>query len=103
MKSVFYMALVLSVLMVAASIDSIPDPPALTPQTANLKASCLRSFTSGFREQRVTCYSACILTHVPTHRVSLGLEDATRPTHSSGWITLAAFAGGPSPPSRPIL
>jgi hypothetical protein len=103
MKSVFYLALVLSVLMVAASIDSVPDPPALAPQTVNLKASCLRSFTSGLREQRVTCYSACILSHTPTHCVGLGLEDATSPTHSSDRIALAAFAGDPSPPIRPIL
>jgi hypothetical protein len=96
MKSISYMVLVLSVLMVAASIDAVPDPPAVTPHTVNVKASCLREFVGGFREQRLVCESACISPHVPIHRVSLA--DATKPKRSSDWITLAGHAADPSPP-----
>lgn len=37
MKSLVYIALVLSVLMVAASVDAIPDPPAINPHSLDHK------------------------------------------------------------------
>jgi hypothetical protein len=96
MKSVLYIASVLSLLLVTASIDSVPDPPAVTPHAASVKACCLRDFSDGFRGQRLACDSDCISRTVPIHRVSL--EDATRPRHSTDWITLAAYAADSSPP-----
>jgi hypothetical protein len=96
MKSISYAALVLSVLMVAATVDDIPDPPAVPPHTVTVKASCQREFVGSFREQGLTCASACISPHVPIHRV--GLADANEPKRSSNWIRLTAFATDPSPP-----
>lgn len=96
MKSTSYAVLVLSVLMVAASIDAVPDPPAVTPHSLSVKAHCLREFVGAFREQRLTCASAYTSLHVPINRVSL--PDATRPKRSSDWITLAGYAADPSPP-----
>ena len=96
MKFVLYMASLLSLLMVAAYIDSVPDPPAVTPHAASVKVCCLRDFSDGLRGQRLACDSDCISRPVPIHGVSL--ENATRPRHSSDWITLAAYAADSSPP-----
>src|SRR5579872_6309322 len=96
MKSISYVVMVLSVLMVAASIDAVPDPPAVTPHTSNLQAPCPREFVAGFREPRVTCASAYISFHAPIHAVSR--VDATKPKRSSDWMTLGAYAADSSPP-----
>jgi hypothetical protein len=96
MKSISYLALVLSVLIVAASIDAVPDPPAVPPHTVNVKASCVRGFVSGFREYRLPCDLAGISSHVPIDRVSTA--DRTKPKRSNDWITLTAYAADSSPP-----
>ena len=54
MRSISQVALVLSVLMVVATIDAVPDPPAVAPHTVELKVSCLRAFVGEFREQPLT-------------------------------------------------
>lgn len=95
MKSLSYVVFVLSALMVSASMDAVPDPPALTPHTVNVKALCLREFVGAFREQRLT-YALFISPHVTIHPVSPA--DATKPKRSSDWITLAGYATDPSPP-----
>src|SRR6266404_933986 len=95
MKSISYAVLILSGL-VAASIDAVPDPPAVTSHTVNVKAPCLREFVGAFGEQRLTSDSACISPHAPIHLVSL--PDATKPKRSSDWIALAGHAADPSPP-----
>ena len=96
MKSISYLVLILSGLMVAASIDAVPDPPAVRSDTANVKAPCLREVVVAFDEQRLTSDSAGISSHVPIHLVSL--PDATKPKRSSDWIALAGHAADPSPP-----
>jgi hypothetical protein len=96
MKSISYVVMVLSVFMVAAAIDAIPDPPAVTPHTVNVKDSCPRGFDGGFREQRLTCDSACISPYVPIQRISR--VDATKPKRFSDWIALTGYAADPSPP-----
>ena len=95
MKSISYLALVLSVFMVAATIDAVPDPPAVAPHTVDVKDSCLREFVSDFHEQPLTGDLTCI-SHAPIHRVSL--SDAAEPKRSSDWITLAGYAADSSPP-----
>src|SRR6266481_8116246 len=96
MKSISYLVLIVSGLMVAASIDTVPDPPAVRSDTANVKAPCLREVVVAFGEQRLTSDSACISPHVPRHLVSL--PDATAPKRLSDWIALAGHAADPSPP-----
>jgi hypothetical protein len=94
MRRISYVALALSVLMVTATVDSVPDPPAVTPHTVDVKA-CLRDFVGAFREPRLTCDSDCISAHFPMHLVSLA--DAPKPKRSSDRI-LAVYATDPSPP-----
>ena len=96
MKSICYIALALGALMAAASIDAVPDPPAVNPHTVSLKAGCLRELVDGFREQRLTCDSAYISPRVPVHRVNL--TNAAEPNRPSDGIALTGHAADPSPP-----
>ena len=96
MKSISQVALVLSVLMVAATIDAVPDPPAVAPHTVGLKVCCLRAFAGDFRERPLTG-DLTSNSHAPIHGVSLA--DATEPKRSSDWITLAGYAADSSPPA----
>jgi hypothetical protein len=96
MKSISHVALVLSVLMVAASLDTVPDPPAVAPHTVGLKISCLRAFVGDFREQPLTG-DLTSNSHAPIH--GLSPADATEPKRSSDWITLAGYAADSSPPA----
>ncbi len=96
MKSICYMVLALGALILVASIDAVPDPPAVNPHSASVKAPCLREFAGGFREERVTCNSASISPHVPIRRARL--TDAVDPNRPSAGIALTGHAADPSPP-----
>lgn len=96
MKSISQVALVLSVLMVSATIDAVPDPPAVAPHTVELKVSCLRAFVGDFREQPLTGDLTSNF-HAPIHGVNIA--DAAEPRRSSDWITLAGYAADSSPPA----
>jgi|SRR5579871_1387355 len=96
MKFISYLVLVVCALVLAATLDAVPDPPAVAPHAVSAKASCLSEFVGAFREQRLTSDSAWTLPYAPLHGGSLA--DAARPKRSGDWIALAAYAGDPSPP-----
>jgi hypothetical protein len=95
MRFISHVALVLTVFMVVAIVDAVPDPPAVTPHTVDLKVSCPREFVGDFHNQALTGDLACN-SHAPLHR--LGLVDAPEPKRSSDWIKLAGYAADSSPP-----
>jgi hypothetical protein len=95
MRLISCAALVLIALLVAATVDEVPDPPAVTQHTVNVKASCLRDVVSDIREQGLSCDLHCISLQIPIHRVRL--VDAPKPTRSNDWI-LAGCATDTSPP-----
>lgn len=95
MKSISYLALVLSVFMVAATIDAVPDPPAVAPHTVDVKDSCLREFVGDFHKQPLTANLGCD-SNAAIHPVAWA--NATEPKRSSDWITLAGYAADSSPP-----
>ncbi len=96
MKTIGYMILALGALMVVASIDTIPDPPAVNPHTVDVKASCERDVAAGLREQDTICDSASISSHAAILRVNL--RDAAAPHRPNDWIALSGHAADPSPP-----
>jgi hypothetical protein len=96
MKFISHVALVLCVFLVAASVDAVPDPPAVTPHTVDVKVSCLRDFVGSFREGLLTGDLACQSPHAPTHRVSCAND--TEPKRSNDWNALAVYAADSSPP-----
>jgi hypothetical protein len=96
MKSFSLAVFALIVLTLAASIDNIPDPPAISPHSVDVQASCLREFTGVLRAQLPALYAIRLSPRVPIHRVSPA--DPVKPKRSSDWIRLAGYASDPSPP-----
>jgi hypothetical protein len=95
MKSLVYIALLLSALMVAASVDAVPDPPAVNPHTLDLKIGGLLEIADGCPEQ--SRYGVLpYLVPVPLQRVDfIEMLNAGR---LSGQIAWVSAAGDPSPP-----
>lgn len=97
MKSIWHIALLLCVFLVIASVDAIPDPPAVAPHSVDVKVSCLRDFAGSFREEPLTGDLASNLQHSPIHRPTP--VDEAEPMRSSDWIALAGYAADSSPPA----
>ena len=96
MKSLAYIALVLSVLMVAASVDAVPDPPAVNPHSLDLKIVGLLEVPDVSPELRLYGISTYLILFLPLRRVDF-IENvkASRP---SDQIARMNTAGDPSPP-----
>jgi hypothetical protein len=96
MKSLAYIALVLSVLMVAASVDAVPDPPAVNPHSSYLKTVGLLEVpdaSPGLRLHGVSPYLALFL---PLRRVDF--IETVKSSRPSDRIARVSTAGDPSPP-----
>jgi len=96
MKLLSLAVFALIALTFAASIDNIPDPPAVSPHSVDVKAACLRELAGAFRTQLPALDAVCVSPRVPLHPVSLA--DSVKPKRSSDWIRLAGYATDPSPP-----
>src|SRR5271169_2566382 len=97
MESISHIALILCVFLVIASVDAIPDPPAVTPHTVDVKVSCLRDFAGSFREEPLIGDLACLSHHSPIHR--LHPAEQAKPTRSSDCIASAGSVADSSPPA----
>lgn len=96
MKSLAYIALVLSVLMVAASVDAVPDPPAVNPHSLDLKIVGLLEVPDVSPELRLYGTSPYLILFLPLRRVDfIENVNAGRP---SDQIARMNTAGDPSPP-----
>jgi hypothetical protein len=96
MKSLAYIALVLSVLMVAASVDAAPDPPAINPHSIDLKIVGMLEVpdvSPGLRLYGALPNLALLL---PLRRVDF-IENL-RISRPSDPIARLSTAGDPSPP-----
>ena len=95
MKSLAYIALVLSVLMVAASVDAVPDPPAINQHCLDFKTVGLEvpDISPELRLHGVAPYLAPF---VPLR--SVDCIEAVKSTRPSDQIARANIAGDPSPP-----
>jgi hypothetical protein len=96
MKSLAYIALVLSVLMVAASLDAVPDPPAISPHSLDLKIVGLLEVPDASPELRLYGTLPYLALFLPLRRVDfIENVEAGRPTDP---IARLSTAGDPSPP-----
>jgi len=96
MKSLAYIALVLSVLMVAASVDAVPDPPAVNPHSLDLKIVGLIEVPDVSPELRLYGVPPCLALFLPLRRVDfIEVLNSSRP---SDQIARVNTAGDPSPP-----
>jgi hypothetical protein len=94
--SVRYVVLVLCVLLVASSLDSIPDPLAVSPHAVNSKAFGLREMIGAFQEQRMDCRAISAAPLLPLRCfVPAYAGKLHRPCDE---IALTGYAADPSPP-----
>ena len=96
MKSLVYIALVLSVLMVAASVDAVPDPPAVNPHSSDLKIVGLLEVPDTSPEQRLHGVVPCLAVFLPVRRFDF--IETVQPSRPSDQIAWVSAAGDPSPP-----
>ena len=96
MKSLVYIALVLSVLMVAASVDAVPDPPAINPHSLDLKTVGLLEVPDVSPELRLHGLSPYLALFLPLRRIDF-IETVTS-SRPSDQIARMNTAGDPSPP-----
>jgi len=96
MKSLAYIALVLSVLMVAASVDAVPDPPAVNPHSLDLKMVGLLEVPDVSPELRLYGVPPSLALFLPVRRVDF--IETVKPSRPSDQIVRVSAAGDPSPP-----
>ena len=96
MKSLAYIALVLSVLMVAASVDAVPDPPAINPHSFDLKIVGLLEVPDASPELRLSGAPLSLALLLPVRRMDF-IETA-KSSRPSDRIARVNTAGDPSPP-----
>jgi len=94
MKSVSCTIWILAALLLAAVLDDIPDPPAVSPRAAACKVLHLRDYYCDTAIQR----GDSLATAVP-FPVSLVARDTCEPCRPSDCMTLTGQAADSSPPA----
>ncbi len=82
MKSESCTIWVLGALMMLASFDALPDPPAVNPRTV-IGASSLSEATGGLSERRLNCDSSCTSAHLRSRWIAY--TSADEPKVPSDW------------------
>ena len=95
MKTNSYLLWILGAVLALASVDTIPDPPAVNPHTVNV-ASRLCDFGCGASEQRLNCGWFCFSSHL--HATRIAFISASEPSLPRDWIVLTGQAADTSPP-----
>jgi len=96
MKLSSYLFWVLGAVIAIASVDTIPDPPAVNPHNANI-ISRLCDQAGGKCEQRLTYGWFCFSSHLQATRIAL--TSASEPSLPRDWIVLTGQAADSSPPT----
>jgi hypothetical protein len=85
----------LGLLIGIASVDTIPDPPALNPHTFSV-ASRLREARGGVCERRLNSDWSCTC-HLQVRWMTF--TSVCEPDLPNDWIAITGFAADPSPPA----
>jgi hypothetical protein len=95
MKSMSCTIWVLGLLLAIASLDTLPDPPAVSPRTVS-GISFLREVGSDMRERQLNCD----LSISSLHQVRwIAFTSACEPNPFKDLIVLTGLAADPSPPA----
>jgi len=94
--SIGCVAMALCVLLVASSLDSIPDPLAVNPHSLNSKVFCLREMAGRVQEQRIDCHAICA---APSPLRCFDMANAGKLSRPCDDIALVSYAADPSPPA----
>jgi hypothetical protein len=95
MKSKAVIIWVLGVLMVTASLDAVPDPPAVNPHTVDV-AFLPCEAPGGLCEGRSNYAWSSSSSHFQVRWIAF--TSASEPNPPMGWIVLIGQAADPSPP-----
>ena len=95
MKSLAYIALLLSVLMVAASVDAVPDPPAVNPHSLDLRIVGLE-VPDVSPEVRLYGVPPSLAFFLPLRQIDF--FEMVKSNRPSDQIARVNTAGDPSPP-----
>jgi hypothetical protein len=101
MKTIRCTIWILGALLVIATLDALPDPPAMDPHTVKAKASCLREYSGEDGVQYLSCgHFSCaspkVAPGLPTQRA--GWADGGEPNRTTGGSALVRHAADSSPP-----
>jgi len=88
-------ALLLCAFLVAGSLDSVPDPPAIRPHSTDLKFFNAREAASD-AQQHFNCGIASVVSCAPVRFIAPASEQM--PRESTPSVVLSRFASDPSPP-----
>jgi hypothetical protein len=95
MKSVSCTIWIVAALLVVAALDTLPDPPAVSPNTAISKVIQMHDYSCDIAPQR--CETRAIADRVP---FSLVAADICKPNRPSNRIVVTGQAADTSPPAR---
>lgn len=96
MKSKPYLTWVLGALMAIASVDTVPDPPAVNPHTGSI-ASHLYKERGGVCERRRLTSDWSYSSHLQICWIAFTSCD--EPNLPSDWMAVTGFAADSSPPA----
>ena len=97
MKTHSYLLWILGVVLALASVDTIPDPPAVNPHTVSVVSQFSDSGASG-SEQRLNNGWFCFSSQL--HAARIAFTSASEPSLPRDSIVLTGQAADTSPPSR---
>jgi hypothetical protein len=97
MKTHPYLLWILGAVLAVASVDTIPDPPAVNPHTTNV-VSRLSDSVGGAPEERLNCGWFCFSSHL--HATRIAFISASEPSLPRDCIVLTGQAADTSPPVR---
>jgi hypothetical protein len=86
---------VFGAVLVIASVDTIPDPPAVNPHTVSI-ISILCEAGGAIYKQNLDCDWSCLSSHLQARWIALTL--AFEPSLPSDWIVMTGQAADSSPP-----
>jgi len=98
MKVNLYLFWILGVVIAIASVDTIPDPPAVNPHTVNVVSKVCEA-GGGLHEQHLNCDWSCFSSQLQARWIAL--TSAYDPSLPSDWIVLTGQAADSSPPLGP--
>jgi hypothetical protein len=89
--------LALTALLLIASVDAVPDPPAVNPHTTEVKTACLTECPESFCLQILSSACPGASSDASPHYISLVRDSETN--RPSDRIVLSGQATDPSPPA----
>jgi len=95
MKTHPYLLWILGAILALASVDTIPDPPAINPHTVKVVSRLCDSGGSA-SEQRLNSGWFCYSSHL--HATRIAFTSASEPSLPRDWIVRTGQAADTSPP-----